>query len=330
MATRRRCATIGVMPARTSNPVRLVLAYDGSDAAADAIRVAGRLFPGADAVVVHHRDEPDVLAHAALARIVWPDAVTIGAVREYERLRTLQSSELAERGREIARRAGLQASCEVRSAGSAWRAVLDAADDDAADVIVCGTRGRGPLARAWLGSTSSSLVHHAERPLLVVPPGTGDADGPTLIGYDGSDGARAAITAAAGLLPGRPALVVHAWSSAIERSFAGSALLATPIPEVRDTAADLDALFTGNAEETAEEGAELARQAGLEARGRAVESSPSAWRTLAVTAREEDAAIIVTGARGRGALAATLLGSVSSALVHNAETPVLVAREPRP
>ena len=50
----------------------------------------------------------------------------------------------------------------------------------------------------------------------------------------------------------------------------------------------------------------------------------------AAVGREEGAAVIVTGARGRGALASTLLGSVSSGLVHNAEAPVLVVREPRP
>jgi nucleotide-binding universal stress UspA family protein len=307
-----------------------MLAYDGSDVAEDAIRVAGRLFPGADALVVLHRDEPDVLAHSALARTAWPDATAIRAVHDYERTAAAQASELAEHGRAIAQGAGLKASCEVRSAGSAWRSLAGAADEHAADVIVCGSRGCGPLARAWLGSTSSSLVHHAERPVLVVPPGTGDPDGPTLIGYDGSAGARAAIAATARLLPDRPTLVVHAWSSAIERSFAGSVLLSVAVTEVRDTAADIDEILTGDAEATAREGAELARQAGLEARGRAVESTPSAWRTLAATAREEDAAIVVTGARGRGALAAALLGSVSSALVHNAETPVLIARRPRP
>ena len=202
------------MSERTNTPIRLVLAYDGSDVAADAIRAAGRLFPGADALVIYHRDELDASAHASLARIAMPDAVTIEAVREYERSAAAHASELAERGRESARRAGLRASSEVRSSGSAWRGVANAADDEAADVIVCGSRGRGPLARAWLGSTSSSLVHHAERPVLVVPPGAGDLDGPSLIGYDGSEGARAAIVAAARLLPGRPALVVHAWSSA--------------------------------------------------------------------------------------------------------------------
>ena len=34
-------------------------------------------------------------------------------------------------------------------------------DEDGADVVVCGTRGRGAVARSVLGSTSSSLLHHA-------------------------------------------------------------------------------------------------------------------------------------------------------------------------
>ena len=75
------------MAERTNAPIRLVLAYDGSDVAADAIRAAGTLFPGANAIVVHHRDEPDAPAHASLARIALPDTVTIEAVREYERSR---------------------------------------------------------------------------------------------------------------------------------------------------------------------------------------------------------------------------------------------------
>ena len=60
-----------------------------------------------------------------------------------------------------------------------------------------------------------------------------------------------------------------------------------------------------------------------------IESSPGAWRALAATARAEEAAVIVAGCRGRGALASTVLGSVSSGLVHNAEVPVLVVRGAR-
>jgi len=96
MASRRCCATIDAMPAQTSARIRLVLAYDGSEIAADAIRVAGRFFPGADALVVHHRDQADIQAQAALARTAMPSAATIHALRDYERTAVARARELAE------------------------------------------------------------------------------------------------------------------------------------------------------------------------------------------------------------------------------------------
>jgi len=57
-----------------------------------------------------------------------------------------------------------------------------------------------------------------------------------------------------------------------------------------------------------------------------VEAHPGTWRALAASARSEGAALIVAGRRGRGALASTLLGSVSAGLAQNAELPVLIVR----
>lgn len=314
------------MPATRTDPARVLIAYDGSDEAAGAIRAAARLLPGARAVVVHGRGASVALEHAALARIAMPDAAIVPSVAAYERAAEDASQEVAERGRVLAAGAGLDATAASRQDGSPWRAIRLAGEEQQADLIVCGARGLGGFARALLGSTSSALLHHADRPVLVVPGGAGELDGPVLIGYDGSAGARAAVTTAARLFPARPALVVHAWSSPVQRSFVGEALLTAPLAEIDEIAHDVDDVFAGQAQELADEGAALAREHGLDARGLAIESAPGAWRALAAAARAEAAAVIVAGSRGRGALASTVLGSVSSGLAHNAEVPVLVVR----
>jgi nucleotide-binding universal stress UspA family protein len=296
---------------------RVLIAYDGSDHAAAAIRAASRLMPDAHAIVVNARRDAVAVEHAALARIAMPDAVIVPSAAAYERQAEEASRRVAERGCSIAEDLGLEATPASCEGSSAWRAICAAGKEHDAGVVVCGTRGLGGVARAFLGSTSSALVHHADRPVLVVPPESGTLTGPLLIGYDGSDGAKAAIRGAAALFPRRAALVVCGWEFATTGSSPG---------EFPDVASDLDELFAGQADATASEGAAIAAELGLEARGLAVPSGLGAWRTLAKAAHDEGAAVVVAGCRGRGAIASTVLGSVSSGLVHNATVPVLVVR----
>ena len=179
--------------------------------------------------------------------------------------------------------------------------MLEAAHQVEADVLVCGTRGRGAFARALLGSTSSSLLHHTDLPLLLVPDGGGRLDGPVIAAYDGSESAERAITTLGRLLGSRPAIVVHAWDSAFHHSLPARA------PEGfggdrREIIQLLERTLAENAEATTQQGVAAARAVGLEAVGETVGSGAGAWRAVAAVARQYEAAVIAVGARGLGAV----------------------------
>jgi nucleotide-binding universal stress UspA family protein len=53
--------------------------------------------------------------------------------------------------------------------------LADLADDEDAELIVVGSRGRGRFKAAFLGSVSNSLVGVARCPVLIVPPGAAEA-----------------------------------------------------------------------------------------------------------------------------------------------------------
>jgi nucleotide-binding universal stress UspA family protein len=52
--------------------------------------------------------------------------------------------------------------------------LADLADEEGAEMIVVGSRGRGAFKAAFLGSVSNSLIGVARCPVLVVPPGAAD------------------------------------------------------------------------------------------------------------------------------------------------------------
>jgi nucleotide-binding universal stress UspA family protein len=52
--------------------------------------------------------------------------------------------------------------------------LADLADEEGAELIVVGSRGRGAFKAAFLGSVSTSLIGVARCPVLVVPPGAAE------------------------------------------------------------------------------------------------------------------------------------------------------------
>jgi nucleotide-binding universal stress UspA family protein len=235
------------------------------------------------------------------------------------------AEEMTAQAVEQARTLGLDAEpAPLPPSSPAWAALLDAAHRLGADVLVCGTRGRGAFARALLGSTSSSLLHQTDVPLLVVPDGGGTLDGPVVAAYDGSDGAKRAIEAVGRLLDGRATVVVHGWEPAFHRELAGRAFAAGRVDDVGEIVVRLHEALANQAAATTEEGVAVARAAGLDAVGETVEAEDGVWRAVLGAARGHGAAAVATGTRGLGAARSVLLGSVSSGLVQNAELPTLV------
>jgi nucleotide-binding universal stress UspA family protein len=299
-----------------------LIGYDGSEDAAAAIRHAGRLLAPRSAVVVHVWESlAGALLHTDVAGLTGTMREAAAEVDEEERR---DAERIATEGAKLAVEAGFDAEGRaLQGRPKAWPALLIAAEAVEADVVVIGARGLGVVKSALLGSVSSGLLHHADRPVLVVPPGEEITPaGPVLVGFDGSPASGAAVDAASRLLSVRETVIETVWITYSSVAAGGAAGM--PVGVASRAVEELDGATATRAEQTAHEGVRLAAAGGLEARAEAIQAGGPIWCSLRDSAEAHGSPAIVVGSRGRGSVAGAVLGSTSASLVHHARLPIIV------
>jgi nucleotide-binding universal stress UspA family protein len=153
---------------------------------------------------------------------------------------------------------------------------------------------------------------------------------PIVIAYDGSELARTAVRHAAELFPGRWTVLATVWEPGLAAMPVGTAdtLGAGTILPDPGTIETVDRMERDHASRVAGEGAELARSLGLVAEPHAVADAVDVADTILDLAREQGAAVVVTGSHGISGLRSRMFGRVSRKLIAHSDRPVLVVREP--
>jgi nucleotide-binding universal stress UspA family protein len=146
-------------------------------------------------------------------------------------------------------------------------------------------------------------------------------NGPLLVCYDGSEGARSALAAAAELVGRRDAVVACYWQPFAETT----KRFGVELLELVQEAAAINEREEQLAQEIAEEGAELARAAGFNAEAQAVKIDGPIDEAILLHAESLDASAIVLGARKRSTLRSLLLGAIANEVTQRATRPVVLA-----
>jgi nucleotide-binding universal stress UspA family protein len=187
-----------------------------------------------------------------------------------------------------------------------------------AALLVLGSRGLGGFTGLLAGSVTVALTAHAHCPVAVIrdePP----AEGPVVVGVDGSPASEAAIGFAfeEAAFRGGELVAVLAWTDAVFP--VGPDGIQYPMIDWTPLAEQAEELLGERLAGWTEKYPEVVVRRRIE-RDRPAQALIDA---------ANGAQLLVVGSRGRGGFTGLTLGSVSQAMLHHAPCPIVVARPDR-
>src|SRR5579864_9761601 len=139
---------------------RIVVGIDGSEHARAALEWAIRMAKGMGAEII--------AVYAVYVPMYFPEPYGI-PVQFDEEWRKEIKAEFEDKWCLPLRDAGLEYRTVMRD-GRPASVIADVADEEGADLIVVGRRGRGGAAELLLGSVSHELALHSRKPVLLIEP----------------------------------------------------------------------------------------------------------------------------------------------------------------
>lgn len=292
---------------------KILVPLDGSE-------TAEAILPFVQEIASHTAAEI-VLLTAVQAVAVWDTTVTVTTLEKEE-------TSAVEYLEGVMTKVPGKQRCRV-ARGESAEAILEAADEEDADLIAISTHGRSGLARWLFGSTAGKVLERAKVPVLFLRPKTGEDKGAPgavvkkiLVPLDGSDLARS-------ILPPVEALA---------KSMSASLVLfhaVTPITALPGFETQAPAAVT-ILEELQKNAREYIQSAVAEVKGRGIDAiglvgTDDPVHAILEAADEANVDLIAVATHGRGGLGRAILGSVADGVVRrSADVPCLVLRATEP
>lgn len=292
------------MATQTSYRGRVVVGFDGSDAARAAVDWAA-----AEAAL---RGRGLTIVHAILPPVT-TGGLGVGLPPSLDIIDDLEAAarDEIEQVAAMLRTGELEVEGVVRI-GAPSSVMLEASEG--ADLVVIGSRGHGGFKGLLLGSVGAQVAAHAGCPVAVIRHGAPEGASKVVVGIDGSDAAEAALAFAFDEASRRGWVVqaVHAWDvPAYDLLIVPNGPVPIPLSDVADDEIRLTAeVLSGFRDDYPDVDV--------------VESLVRAPAVQALLDASADAAMVVVGTHGHGPAMGALLGSVSNGLLHKVTTPIVV------